>query len=416
MQGLLDVDFMRQKLLAVIDQIKQLQSSDFPYREPNAALTLLEDVYERNLVRLNGLDEATSLDVRQHACAHANSEIARDYPFLGFILRSTNIRNAFEIYDPLLNLCKTLYGSTAKLIVSSEWAFSPFTYPAVAVELPDLMFIGLPSTEAGNSLIVPLAGHELGHSVWRKPHRSLALGALSGELQKNLTNAYLNNWSDFQKAFEIQAPPETLLTDLFLRGIWTQSFRWADRQAEELFCDILGLRLFGEGFIYSFIYLIAPSLGDRANHYPSLATRAEALAQACDKFATDAPPDFGAYFVDPNKRLPNRESFILKMADTASANLIPKLLDAVEIHVASTSFVLSSDAERDRIVKHFCALSPASGIKSLGDIINAGWKIRLDWALWDKFGFSEKVKIDVLNDLVYKTMEVMEFESKMKAY
>jgi hypothetical protein len=189
---LLDVDFVRQKLRAVLNQIKQLKSADFPYRESSAALVLLTDIYEKDLKRLDGLDPADSLDVRQHACAHANTDISRYYHILGFILRSTNVRNAFEIYDPLLNLCKTIYGNSAKLIISSEWDFSPFTYPAVTVDLPDLMFIGLPSTEAGNSLLVPLSGHELGHSVWRKSgaSRSPALANLQTELELALTQAY----------------------------------------------------------------------------------------------------------------------------------------------------------------------------------------------------------------------------------
>jgi hypothetical protein len=411
MQALLDVDFVSQKLRAVIDLIGHLQSSEFPYEEPKIALTLLRDLYKTDLNRLSSIDQTVDERVKQQACAHANSRVSKYYPVLGFILRSTNVRNAFEIYNPLLSMCRTVYGSEAKLIMSSEWAFSPFTYPAVTDELPHLMFIGLPSTEASNSLIIPLAGHELGHSVWRKPTgRSVHLANLDKLLQQSLTNAYVAWWPEFQRLFNVNKPSSELLSDLFLRNIWTQSYRLASRQIEELFCDIIGLRLFGESFLYSFIYLIAPNIGDRAAHYPTLTSRVNVLLQASKTFSVDPPEAFSSYFTDPPKRTPASEKFVLDMADTASDALATDLIGAVEKHVASTNLTLPQSEERDRIVKHFCALSPASSVRSLGDIVNAGWKIRLDWSLWDEFNFDQPTKLEILNDLIFKSMEVAEFE------
>jgi hypothetical protein len=77
--------------------------------------------------------------------------------------------------------------------------------------------------------------------------------------------------------FKVTYDPGELLQNLFLRSIWYESFKLASRQAEELFCDLLGLRLFGEGFLYSFIYVISPHLGDRVPHYPPLAARVSVL-------------------------------------------------------------------------------------------------------------------------------------------
>lgn len=416
MPDLLDIDFVKQKLLSVLEQVQQLQSSEFPYEEPKAALVLLKDMYKSDLARLAQIDEATDIQIRQQACAHANARIARYYKVMGFILRSTNVRNAFEIYDPLLQICRLIYGADAKLIVSSEWEFSPFTYPAVTDDLPNLMFIGLPSTEAGNSLIIPLAGHEIGHSIWRKKNgRSAALSSLDKNLQQVLVNAYDSNWKDFQKTFKIANPATDLLTDLFLRNIWTQSYKLASRQVEELFCDIVGLRIFGESFLYSFLYLIAPNIGDRAPHYPALAARVGVLIEACNVFKIEQPANFQSYFLDPPKRIPSGDELVLKMADLSSQALTTDLIKAVKDLVDASGLPLPSKDERDRIVKQFCALSPSSSTKALGDIVNAGWKLRLDWQLWSKFNFNDKARLDVLNDLVFKTMEVMEFEAKTKA-
>jgi hypothetical protein len=230
-------------------------------------------------------------------------------------------------------------------------------------------------------------------------------------LQAALTDAYTARWPDFQKTFGVAKPATELLNDLFLRSIWTQSYKLAARQIEELFCDVIGLRLFGESFLYSFIYLISPYIGDRAPHYPALAARVQILLEAAKRFVIDVPDGFSSYFSDPPKTLNSGDKFILDMGDAASNALAPDLIAAVEAHIASTKMVLPNNAERDRIVKHFCALSPASNVRSLGDIVNAGWKIRLDWTMWSGFDFNAKTRVEVLNDLVFKTMEVSEFES-----
>ena len=49
----------------------------------------------------------------------------------------------------------------------------------------------------------------------------------------------------------------------------------------------------------------------------------------------------------------------------------------------------------------------------MADIINAGWMLRLDWKPWEEFSFDPNNRNEILNDLVFKTMEVMEFESKV---
>jgi hypothetical protein len=417
MSGLLDVEFAKEKVNAVLRQITYLKTVDFPYDEPKAALDLLEALYEGDLVRLDSLDPGTDPDVRQQTCAHCNLQVAKYQTVLGFVLRATNVRNAFEIYDPLLSLCKQVYGPQAKLILSSEWSFSPFTYPAVFKDLPDLMFIGLPACEAGNALIVPLTGHELGHSLWRMPPAvsSADFTNLKQLLQNQLVTAFTGDWTNFLRIFKITYDPSELLQNLFLRNIWVQSFRFAFRQAEELFCDLLGLRLFGEGFLYSFMYVICPNLGDRAPHYPPLASRVNTLANGCSAFRIDLPADFGSYFSEPRcSYLSSEENFIVRMADVAVDALAQDLVTTVDRHIAAAGPTLPSNAERDRIAKQFKSLSPASQANSLADIINAGWQIRLNPTSWEAFGFDEATARTTLSDLVYKTVEVLEYETRVR--
>ena len=72
----------------------------------------------------------------------------------------------------LIWLCHVLDGNDpanreTRLILSSEWDYSPFMYDQIT-DLPSFVFIGLPACESANPLLLPLAGHELGHSVWVK--------------------------------------------------------------------------------------------------------------------------------------------------------------------------------------------------------------------------------------------------------
>jgi hypothetical protein len=170
----------------------------------------------------------------------------------------------------------------------------------------------------------------------------------------------------------------------------------------------------GEGFLYSFMYVICPHLGDRVPHYPPLASRVNTLANGCSAFGIDLLADFKSYFSEPERsNLSSEEDFIVKMADVAVDSLAQDLVTSVERHIAVTGPTLPSNAERDRIAKHFISLSPASQANSLADIINAGWQIRLNPTSWEAFDFDEATGRTILNDLVYKTVEVLEYETRV---
>jgi hypothetical protein len=321
---LLDVEATKQKAQSVLAQIKRMQSDDFPYKESKGALDQIAALFEADLQRLGQIDTGTDQSLRRQACAHTNNRVALYHRVLGFILRSTNVRNPFEVYDPLLKICRSAYGPKAKLILSSEWNFSPFTYPATFQDLPDLILIGLPATESGNSLIFPLAGHELGHSIWRRPTSrgpSVNSPLLEG-LRTALLTHYQKNWAEFDKLFEPKKDSTHLLTDLFLQKIWAQSLKLASRQLEELFCDLFGLAIFGEGFLYSFLYVLSPNLGPRVDIYPTLERRTKVLIDGARRFAFDIPANFGSYFSEESPSLDLKESFILRMADAVGSEIV----------------------------------------------------------------------------------------------
>lgn len=161
-------DYTLQKIHLVLAQISRLLESEFPHSDSKDALARLKLVFQDDEKRIEACLRVSDSALKEQACAEANFHIARFLPILGFALRSTNTRNAFEFFVPLVQLSrKILKRNDAKLILSSEWDYSPFTYPFVFSELPNFVLIGLPASESDDPLIIPLSGHELGHSVWK---------------------------------------------------------------------------------------------------------------------------------------------------------------------------------------------------------------------------------------------------------
>ena len=131
------------------------------------------------------------------------------------------------------------------------------------------------------------------------------------------------------------------------------------------------------------------------------------------KFTFDIPANFDSYFSEETPSLDLKESFILKMADDAVGSEIVRLIDVVQEFVESTGLTQATNSERDRIAKHFTALSPAPDPGSLAEIINAGWYVWLDFGVWRDFEFTQTESITVLNDLVFKTIEVLEYRRRV---
>lgn len=209
-------------------------------------------------------------------CADASLDIAVYLPLLGFFLRSTNVRNAFEIYGPLRRIARQLIGGNTQLVLSSEWDYSPFTYTRIGF-LPDFVLIGFPATESDNPHILPLAGHELGHTLWAV--RDVDKDILP-VLKTTIVTELQSNWAKYEEFFPGTQKTQ-LSTDLVAMAIWSDALDWSLGQAEEAFCDFVGLRIFGTSYLEAFSFLIAPRLGQRRLEvYPSIQDRVAYMCQA----------------------------------------------------------------------------------------------------------------------------------------
>ena len=226
----------REKLRAIIAQIDQLLLSDIPHGSTADGLQLFRDFF-RNANELVRLAEQTGQQkILSNACMTANERISSYLPFLGFLLRSTNVRNSFESFDVLAELAFGIIGPQVKVVISSEWDFSPLTYPLSVSVLPNYILIGMPAPESGNALVLPLAGHELGHSAWVND----GLETKHAPPVESLAREYIRrNDSSFKRAFpehaELTITEDEVVGNIFISRIVADIVLCALGQIEEIF-------------------------------------------------------------------------------------------------------------------------------------------------------------------------------------
>jgi len=421
----LEKEFCIQKLNAVLALINKLLESEFPHPDTKAALDTLQTVFSTELNRLTSLSDKLSLDTTLGYCLDANVRIVKLQLFLGMLIRSSNLRNAFEMFFPIKILARQmLTPDHAKLILSSEWHFSPFTYPVSPEELPGFIFIGFPASESQNALLIPLAAHELGHVIWRRKGRGVKAD-FDPAIRDCILDLYRNNWTRIKTdCFDGREIDKSKLeTDLFTIGTWGQSATLAQRQLEEIFCDFIGVFIFGPSFLHAFRYLVAPSLGkSRSVKYPSLRARAKYMKFAAEHYGIPTSDNFVDGFQEQLTRLPKRSTAIVEMADSATEQLYPKLIELVDKHHGEAKPYTTYMTEVKNTRVSLENLIPAANTDSIAVIVNAGWEIRLALEKWDlSLREKDKQKIEVekmriLNDLLLKSFEVYEFRKRLKRH
>jgi hypothetical protein len=403
-------DYTIERLLSFQRQIQELLGSDFPFADTVDVLKTIDEIFKAERERVLSLKE-NSPEIQKSACSNANLKIQKFLPLLGFILRSTNVRNAFELTDPLVRLSRSLLKKEINFILSSEWDFSPLTYTFSFKELPRAILLGLPTFESGNALIIPLAGHELGHWIWRDENVDSQLSAL---LQGNVIQVFRDRWEDYQKIFG-ENQVEKIESDLFIRSVWTISFADALRQCEEIFADFVGLKLFGSSYLDSFEYLLAPSMGEpRSREYPNMRTRARILERAAKSFGVTVPPGYPDHFDELTETREPADQFLIQASDAATEQTVVE----IEKHVVALSerlkFPILSPTETNRCVDRMKMGIPAENTTFIANVINAGWIIFKDETLLPEAALGMERRISVLNQLLLKTIEVSEFEARMR--
>ncbi len=313
----------------------------------------------------------------------------------------------------MCRLAKDLLGQQAKLVLSCEWEYSPYIYHSVP-QLPDFALLGLPASESGNPLLLPLAGHEFGHSLW-------AQGRLRDDVLPPVQTALIDNirtqrWADHRRFYGIGDPAE-LTTTLLGNQSFVTALDWALAQAEETFCDFLGLRIFGPSFAEAHVFLLTPAPGGlREPRYPNGQTRLGNLDFAAKAFGFAVRADLLNAVEDDQdpftSQFEEANHYQLELADAALAAVLPDLCQKARDRAGNCAYPDDDSAAINRILDRFEVGVPASDIGSLPLILAAGWACLVNGAPVGRAA-DEPQRAELLRELVLKSLEILEVEDRV---
>ena len=409
---------MRAKVDAVLETIDGVRELDFPYGHAKEAVNFIRNHFEDSQAKLNSIREGA---VANNMCRETSKDIDEFLMALGFLVRACDVGGALELQGPLLRLTYRAIGSDIRLVIFSDWRYSPSTllYPGTFGQR--YVLVGLPVSEAGNPLIAPLAGHELGHNIWSRLVR-LNKSTANKVKERVKSEILADFWNAYSKQFKLKKRPQLDQQELFgtPAGVATA---WAQLQCEEMFCDFIALSIFGVAYLHAFQYLTAPGGGERNPAYPAMTERVDALIRASESLGIEVPVGFKSEFDRSSPSDDPGDQLLLAIADRTSKSLVPELIEAATsfCHKRKISSHTTDEekrqnaAEEDRIYELFESVVPAVKARSLSNILNAAWRFFLTednpWAR--DYPETEKEpgrRVELLHELTLKSFEVFEIE------
>jgi hypothetical protein len=390
------------KLQSIIDIIEKTLSGDFPLPEPREALKELLVFFKDHQKDLaERLEEHKRGEILPELffglCGDITSWIYEYGEAIGFLLRSTNVRNSFEWHWPLQKIADELFKDRPKrVIISAEWNFYPHTHvfslnENIINRLSDFAFVGLPAYEAGNPLIIPLSGHELGHSLWRTTRMTKNIQDITARVKKRVEEIY------------VELDPSSSISQRFPEAVPQHCLR----QCEEMFCDFLGVALFGSSYLLAFQYFASPVRPRRVIHYPSVRQRATYITWFAREKGVAVPPDYVETFAVEAPVTPSEE-LLLAAIDSTRTEMQDTISSWIEDVTASTDIPFSRKLEADKILHDFSAGRPCADPGGLPDIVAAGWEYYLRNQPLQGPAF------DALANMLLKTVEVWEFNARTR--
>lgn len=388
----------KRRIAAFLEQIDVLAEASFPHADSARVLSEIRERFAEQ-VELLDLPPTATDEMADQVCFHVAELISEYTRILGFVLRSTNVRNAFELHFVMKELVEHVLGQPTDLLISSEWDFVPFTYPIGIDLLPRAVLLGSPAPESENPLIVPLAGHEVGHSAWRV-----------GDVE-DLFNDRVVDAVDAAMAVRIGTPAnaeEALAHGAGLGVIRDRCANYVLQQLEEIYCDLIALHLFGSAYLYAFDYLLAPGGPDHHLEYPSDAERMAILANAAEELGLDVDPGLSDRWTIAS--YDGEDEAVAQVVDDSVAALVSDMGAHVSDFMATLAFEPPSKAEVDKVYAAFVRRQPYAGTATLGEIISAGWRVLRSEG--DFAGDDDRRNFKVICDLIWKTIEVTEYLEK----
>lgn len=386
----------QERLKAVLGLVTSIREYDFPFDDSKEVLEEIDELIQNWIEQLQDqITPSTNPQVVRTFCERASDYIGTSLPVLGLIVRSAEPIGALELHWPLKQLTRdALRDPKAKLIISSDWTYSPFTLTPIQLE-KDIVLVGMPMSESNNALVAPLAGHELGHNIWRND-------SIGPQVQPWVTEALdkRKKWTSRHKRVGQEH---------------SKAFSLALFQCEEIFCDIIGLLMFRESYLHAFRYLLATDREQsRSGAYPTISNRTKMLCGFARKAKISVPPKYLESFSKDKPGVEFEElEAILKTADEVAEECSGKIFDLAKSLVQDRKLSKGTPAGVAHVLRYFERLVPARKVKCFQDIINAAWEFELKGGN-SRVSDSDKREMSLVSELTFKTCEVFQIESRLK--
>lgn len=391
----------RRRLASFREQIVELRSSSFPHEDGLEALRLIEEHFASLAQQVDETEADMFPALIDGMCVNVTAQVGKAIVILGLILRSTNVRNPFELHYALAQIVRRAIGGHVRVLVSSEWTYTPFTWPMNFDMLPDFVIIGTPASESSNALVSPLAGHEIGHSAWRhfKDISTTAAQAVNPAIDKALER---------QPEVRRRLLEELKLDELGSRVVIERCAVSAMKQIEETFCDLFGLYIFGTAYLHAYDYLVAPGAAVATLDYPSDERRVKTLCDAANAWRIPLDRDFGNRWrpTAPHPEHPQMYDIVAEVVDS----IVPDLRNRLFIRMQEVGVTLPREEVTQAVLQSFRRNEPFDGRASAAEIVNAGWRsLLVDHGLANS---EDRDRLRVLNDLMLKSIEVAEYRER----
>jgi len=314
--------------------------------------------------------------------------------------------------------------------MSYEWRISPFTKKLSFYLADDLSVIGLPATEANNSLSIALIGHEIGHAIWNATgDKNLAKWKrdINKELYSHIATAIDTRFDRLRKLnslftgkdLDIIKNNAKIGNSQFPAGTdphFSNAYSWAQSHLEEFFSDCTGIYLFGEAYLLSFAYYTAPNLGkERSLRYPSLDRRIENMRKVAAELPLAIPGGYRDMFT-PCKDPTGLNKVLLEISEEATDNCIGEIRKKAKALCSERGFPDWEEKNIQEVIRSFKKLLPANQPVSLSNILVAGWRAILDEDFYDESLLKNRIKRTkerVINELILKSAEVLEYRARL---
>jgi len=380
----------QRKIRAFRRQLAEVRAGEFAYQDGKSVLDDIDAYFADLLDRIDALPKSVNARLANALCIQTNYDIHIYTILTGSVLRSTNVRNAFEVQDPLKRIAQDAVRPDVRLILSSEWDYTPSTYPMNADVLKSSVFVGMPAQESRFALPFAIAGHEIGHSAWSQH-------GIHARLLPAVTTAIERVASTIGTIDTFGADPEATKNDCLSNAM---------RQIEEIFCDTFGLGVFGESYLYAFDYLLAPGSWPRSLEYPSVLVRNQCLEMAANQLGIPFNSVLFSGWHD-SRSLPPELRDLAEITDQAVTDCVPQIITVTRELLEKNNLFLPRDTKIEKILESFRCYRPYQDIATLPEILVAGWRRLRDQGGLGAAGDSEEN--ETLNEIVLKSIEISEF-------